>query len=841
MALSDLVVDLIMNTSNFEAGCTSAINSVSALKAGIEGAGGVADALGVTAAAGFTAFGAVADIAVGAIASISTELIGFSKNAAFLPTIEEGFNRISISAGKSGETMLKELTAASGGMISAADMMTNFNQAAMLISPTIATELPTAMGYLQKVSMSTGTSMEYLMNSLVVGVGRASPRILDNMGIQIKATEAYDAYAESIGKTVSQLTKAEQSEAIWRMTLEKLEQNTRNIPDVQDSAAASIQRFQAAIENLKNEMGVAFLPTLADFTETFTDLAVSLSPLAITIATGFGKLFTSLLDVITPVIPIITKFAKGLTLVMGLFGEGKIEQGMSILTTIIGNLGKRLAPVLEDIIEFGSSLIFGIVRGVAEALPSLMDTLNDILPMILGVLEEIIPGALDVGLDLIINLANGIAQGLPNIINSAGKIVLNIMQTLADKVPDLMKAGTNILKAIAQGLKDTIPELVGRAPGIIVDFVKGITENLGDLLTAGIEILAAVVDGVILAIPALLEQAPVIISLLLTAFIDSASLLLTAGVEIIVAILEGITENKDQIIEGGIRIVEALIDGIIGSIDLITEVIVELIPILVRAIVDSLPAFIDAGIQITAAILEGLLSVEVVTAVTELITGIIITFGEQGQVLFDSGVLLIGYLISGIESALPAVDAAAMTALETALNGIHPGAVDFFLAGAEWLTNLNNGINSKLQDVHNLAVEVVTGTVQALKDGVGKWAAAGADMVAGLASGIRGGLSSVVSAAVDVAAAAINAALGALGINSPSKVFMEIGEGINEGLALGIKQSMYLPEREVAYDFDKLEDQMPEYKHIEYNLNMPTTANAGDVKMAFELMEAWNT
>ena len=46
---------------------------------------------------------------------------------------------------------------------------------------------------------------------------------------------------------------------------------------------------------------------------------------------------------------------------------------------------------------------------------------------------------------------------------------------------------------------------------------------------------------------------------------------------------------------------------------------------------------------------------------------------------------------------------------------------------------------------------------------------------------------------------------------------------------------------DVNFDFGNFDAVTPEYKQNNYNLTMPTTANAGDVKMAFELMEAWGT
>lgn len=67
---------------------------------------------------------------------------------------------------------------------------------------------------------------------------------------------------------------------------------------------------------------------------------------------------------------------------------------------------------------------------------------------------------------------------------------------------------------------------------------------------------------------------------------------------------------------------------------------------------------------------------------------------------------------------------------------------------------------------------------------------AGAQTTAGYADGILSGKSSVISAATSVANSAINTFKSTLGIASPSKVMMEIGQFTGEGYAIGLQESM---------------------------------------------------
>ncbi|WP_328530777.1 hypothetical protein OG984_06480 [Nocardioides sp. NBC_00368] len=79
------------------------------------------------------------------------------------------------------------------------------------------------------------------------------------------------------------------------------------------------------------------------------------------------------------------------------------------------------------------------------------------------------------------------------------------------------------------------------------------------------------------------------------------------------------------------------------------------------------------------------------------------------------------------------------------------------------------------------------------------WSGLGSDIVAGIASGITGAGSSVVTSLVDVASDGLAAAKAALGIHSPSRVFMrEVGVWIPRGIAKGIRSKNSEVEKEIV-------------------------------------------
>jgi len=212
-------------------------------------------------------------LATGAVAGLATAsgalAIKLAADAAPLEGIEAAFQGIT----SGGDDMLRMLREQSAGMISDRELMRSYNQAAQLVSKTFADQLPDAMRYLGKVAAATGQDMDYLMGSLVTGVGRLSPMILDNLSIQVSLAEANEKYAKQIGKTADELTKEERQIALTNQVMEKLAANTAKMPDVTGTATQGLGALGATMKNIKEDIGRAFLPALKELLSFLNVLA----------------------------------------------------------------------------------------------------------------------------------------------------------------------------------------------------------------------------------------------------------------------------------------------------------------------------------------------------------------------------------------------------------------------------------------------------------------------------------------------------------------------------------------------------------------------------------------
>lgn len=71
------------------------------------------------------------------------------------------------------------------------------------------------------LSVAVGQDATQGLQDFTNGLGRGSTEVLDNLGITLRASEAHDAYAASIGKTTKELTDAQKRQAVVNLGLEK--------------------------------------------------------------------------------------------------------------------------------------------------------------------------------------------------------------------------------------------------------------------------------------------------------------------------------------------------------------------------------------------------------------------------------------------------------------------------------------------------------------------------------------------------------------------------------------------------------------------------------------------
>ena len=159
--------------------------------------------------------------------------------------------------------------------------------------------------------------------------------------------------------------------------------------------------------------------------------------------------------------------------------------------------------------------------------------------------------------------------------------------------------------------------------------------------------------------------------------------------------------------------------------------------------------------------------------------------GASGK-LSTVGVDMIKGLINGIESRIPQLKIV-VSNLATSMNKSIKSKISIFSSsGQELATKLANGFSSKNKSVTSVISSSLSSATTAIRNKYTSFYSAGSYLVTGFSNGISENSYKATAKSKAMAEAAIKAARNALKINSPSKVFKEIGSGVPEGFAIGI-------------------------------------------------------
>ncbi len=168
------------------------------------------------------------------------------------------------------------------------------------------------------------------------------------------------------------------------------------------------------------------------------------------------------------------------------------------------------------------------------------------------------------------------------------------------------------------------------------------------------------------------------------------------------------------------------------------------------------------------------------------------------QVLNASDFMGIGTAVdAGLQKGIQSQQSAVVNAASTMGKSVREKTKEelredkFKTIGSAVSKGLAAGIKSGESTVRSAASSVRQSVInEGKKLGTNTLYSSGYNVSIGLANGIRAGQSAVINSVASLCASAVTTARSKLRINSPSKVFMEIGEGTAEGFEMGYEKKM---------------------------------------------------
>lgn len=395
-----------------------------------------------------------------------------------------------------------------------------------------------------------------------------------------------------------------------------------------------------------------------------------------------------------------------------------------------------------------------------------------------------IMGTVDTSSVLASAFAIGVMVGVMVLMGSMSGMMLKASGTML-----LMAAGIGAL-ALAFGL--LIPVLMGLGSLSFETIGKGLLTIAGVLLImVGFSYLMAPVIVVLLGFAAaialigaaalLFAAGAALISASLAAIAVSGvaaaavlPILAAAFASAIVAFAAVLASGAPIIGNSVYLILTALGEALLKTIQDLGPILIETIVILVLALVDAIAAAVP----------------QIVDSFMMMLTGIINAIAERTPELIAAFVNLLNALATSIEENQEPIRSA-MSRLIISLISIVLGVVgDMIAAGGEVMMGLLSGLSNFWSGTVWPWITSIPSMIMGAFAGAASWLfSTGVNILQGLKDGMVAKFNDVVAWLHEKAASLKDIAANALKIKSPSRVFMELGGYVSEGLALGIRNN----------------------------------------------------
>ena len=206
------------------------------------------------------------------------QLMGFAKEAAKVEAMGMAFNTLSGGTGKASMAMDK-LQKATNGTMSEFNLFQQANNAMILGVSKNSDEMGEMFDIAQRLGRALGRDTASSVESLITGIGRQSRLMLDNIGIIVKAEEAYESYADVLGVNVDQLTDAQRKTAFLEATMASAREKVATLGDETLTTQDSYDKLESATSNATVSMG-NFVSTIFNLPAASEAAASALDSLA---------------------------------------------------------------------------------------------------------------------------------------------------------------------------------------------------------------------------------------------------------------------------------------------------------------------------------------------------------------------------------------------------------------------------------------------------------------------------------------------------------------------------------------------------------------------------------
>ena len=309
-------------------------------------------------------------------------------------------------------------------------------------------------------------------------------------------------------------------------------------------------------------------------------------------------------------------------------------------------------------------------------------------------------------------------------------------------------SGQGGIEMIQEGLQSVIGNIVMIAPQFI---------------TLASTILSTLISSFAPLLPSLVRATFMFLNQALTAVVKMIPQLVPVIIEGVEGVMSALFEAMPLIIDGLLTVITDLVTWLASDENVTTFIngIIELVSLLINQFALILPVLLPAIVKIIS---------EVATALTA---------PENVNMLLQSVLLIIGSICIAIAKSIPEIIKLVVNTTKNILATLKSW-------GSSLISNLGPWFQKVLLKLQTFATDIYN-KIKGLPD---KFLSIGKDIVTGMWNGIQNKTQWLKDKVASLGTTVTNAVKKALGIKSPSRVFMGLGAFTAEGFGIGFEDTM---------------------------------------------------
>jgi len=192
-----------------------------------------------------------AQAAIRGLVSAFESLPDAIRRGAEVDDITSSFEKLSASAGVSGDALINKFSKALGDTIPKVDLMKDANE--LLVGGLDPSQFELVAKAARSFAEVTGGSAKDGIEALSSSLLKGNDRALKSLGIVVDNNKAYADFAATIGTTADKLSEEGKVMATRNAVLQALSENQSKLGDVTDDAADKLDQMSAALTNQKDQ------------------------------------------------------------------------------------------------------------------------------------------------------------------------------------------------------------------------------------------------------------------------------------------------------------------------------------------------------------------------------------------------------------------------------------------------------------------------------------------------------------------------------------------------------------------------------------------------------------